>query len=267
MTPEPTSDLPAVSENTTDLFAGAAPDDYVEPIPKTHGQLTLDSGKGKNSVKPGTWRFMGHSHDTLQFVFLKGHMYRSLFEAKFDPKSKNRVVCMSWDGVNAFGQARLGWHPGAMGEQTCGKIDAQGQLEETCPHAEWRTVDGKNHCPCPEKKRWLLVCYVPEREVWLPAYFEATGGHVKRWQHIYDQVVAMSTKKLYVQRLVIQLRAHKDGDFWNPSFGDPVEMPDPDWELVYSFIKEHGIKLFAESLDHVKHRAHDLANEDNANDS
>jgi hypothetical protein len=126
--------------------------------------------------------------------------------------------------------------------------------------AQWHRDQGnKNVCLCPEKKRWLLLCYVPSREVWLPAFFEAEGGHVRRWQAIYDKTSALATKAVPVQRLGVQLRTHKDdAGFWNPSFGNPTSIPDPDWKLVLTWVKAHAVELFRKSVENVKRRAFEL---------
>lgn len=264
-TPKKTKkDLPAkTTENLdTDLLSDAAPEDYIEPIPKQHGQLWLDTGKQKSSVRAGTWNFMGRSFEHLPICFLRGHMYRKLFEGKYDPKGSNRLVCMSWDGINAYGQAAQGWKPDTMRPHACGDIDSAGGLTMRCKMGKWhRDKDGKNTCLCPEKKRWLLLVYVAEDDRFLPAWFDAEGGHVKRWQNAYDRIVALRTNKNPVQRWMLELGVHRteDGNY-NPTFGSPSAMPDPDWNNAVPWIKEHGVQLFRESIESVKQRAFELAN-------
>jgi hypothetical protein len=237
-------------------FEGAAPAMPQRPF------LRIDHGSGEHSVSAGTFNYCGASIRDVNLVLAASRDFRHYYEADYNTDPKAPMVCMSWDGKNAYGKG--GRDP---------RAPLQDRLCMECPMAR---AKGKEWCA--PQSFYLGMLTHATSDVWMPFFIEVRGVNVRPWADAMRlaQSKAMSTmRKLegggaaprlpaYTWVFRPQLIKIKGKSGYECNFGTPQEALPPDAQYIATFLSTMGKAMWDDERAAAERRARGIGSEKQA---
>lgn len=223
--------------------------------------LRIDHGSGDHSQRPGSFTYCKAVVSEVTLVLAARREFRQFYAADFNTDPKAPVVCMSWNGQDAFG--RGGRDP---------KEPFKDRSCKTCRHAHGEKGDW-----CAPQAVFFGMLIHSESDVWTPFFAEIKGANMRPWGNAFAAVTtkamttlkrrddgsAVPTKPSYVWALRPRLeRIPKKSGYMTTFSGEPLEVPNPDGQFIARFLAEQGAAMWRADVAAAEPRARELGQQE-----